>query len=177
MTSPPPCFPEAKWREFFDVPSRLGRRCCMRVICLWGDRDGLIIRRCLLLPLVHSSKQFLIFERWREEYQMAPLLMQYLRSSRRGSRIHTDGFPKRASTKAHASSGVWKGCSPGKFLKFFTPSSSLISGFLSHSDRILASVELGIFFHSKYMYLWPIFVKSWKQVCIRAWVLLWFLET
>ena len=39
----------------------------------------------------------------------------------------------------------WKGCSPGKFLKFFTPSSSLISGFLSHSDRILASVQLGIF--------------------------------
>ena len=35
---------------------------------------------------------------------------------------------------------------PGKFLKFFTPSSSLISGFLSHSDRILASVQLGIFF-------------------------------
>ena len=33
----------------------------------------------------------------------------------RGSRIHTDGFPKRASTKAHASRGVWKGCSPGNF--------------------------------------------------------------
>ena len=42
---------------------------------------------------------------------------------------------------------------PGKFLKLFTPSSSLISGFLSHSDRILASVQLGIFFHSKYIYL------------------------
>ena len=25
--------------------------------------------------------------------------------------------------------------------------------------------------------IWPIFVKSWKQVCICAWVLLWFLET
>ena len=33
------------------------------------------------------------------------------------------------------------------------------------------------FFHSKYIYLWPIFVKSLKQVWIRAWVLLWFLET
>ena len=73
--------------------------------------------------------------------------------------------------------GSLEGMLPGKVLKCFTPSSSLISRFLSHSDRILASVQLGIFFHSKYIYLWPIFVKSWKQVWIRAWVLLWFRET
>ena len=46
-----------------------------------------------------------------------------------------------------------EGMLSGKFLKSFTPSSSLIPGFLSHSDRILASVQLGIFFHSKYIYL------------------------
>ena len=49
--------------------------------------------------------------------------------------------------------GSLEGMLPGKVLKCFTPSSSLISGFLSHSDRILASVQLGIFFHSKYIYL------------------------
>ena len=50
-------------------------------------------------------------------------------SSRHGSRIHTDGFPKRASTKAHASRGVWKGCSPGNFWNFLLPQAPSFLGF------------------------------------------------
>ena len=105
---------------------RLGRRCCLRVICLWGDRDGLIIRRCLF-PFqwfIHRNSSWLSKDDGKS-IRWPHFSCNNWASSRRGSRIHTDGFPKRASTKAHASRGVWKGWSPGKFLKFFTPSSSL----------------------------------------------------
>ena len=52
-------------------------------------------------------------------------------------RINTDGFPKRAP-KAQASGGVRVHVPRGKFFRFWL-SEVLFPGFLSHSDRILAS--------------------------------------
>ena len=62
---------------------------------------------------------------------------------RRGSRINTDRFPKRAP-KAQASRGV-QGMFPlGKFFGFYFTKVSF-PGFLSHSDRILARFQIGKF--------------------------------
>ena len=46
--------------------------------------------------------------------------------------------------------GSGRDAPPGNFP---LPQSSLISGFLSHLHRMLTSVQLGFFFHSKYIYL------------------------
>ena len=60
------------------------------------------------------------------------LTLQMKRLCRRGSRINNDRFPKRAP-KAGGVRG-----SPGNVLDFILPK-VLFPGFLSHSDRILAS--------------------------------------
>ena len=62
---------------------------------------------------------------------------------RRGSRINTDRFPKRAP-KAQASSGVQGMLPLRKFFRFYFTKVSF-PGFLSHSDRILARFQIGKF--------------------------------
>ena len=62
---------------------------------------------------------------------------KYARKGRIGSRINTDGLPKRPP-KAHASGGVRGHVPPGKVFWFWL-SKVLFPGFLSHSDRILIS--------------------------------------
>ena len=60
---------------------------------------------------------------------------KYARKGRIGSRINTDGFPKRG---LKILGGVRGHVPPGKFFRFWLPE-VLFPGFLSHSDRILAS--------------------------------------
>ena len=142
-----PCRPKVKTPSFVSGHKFLTNHTSIDV--------GFIIWRCLSLPVVHRSKQFLTFERWQLWHQIAPLFMQNLsKTSRRGSRIHTDGFPKRAP-KAQASRGIWGACSPEKCFGFYLPKVPFL-GFLSHSDRILARVKLGAFFSFK-IYLFSIY--------------------
>ena len=66
-------------------------------------------------------------------------------SCRRGSRINTDRFPKRAP-KAQDSRRVRGTGSPSKFFWIFTPEFPF-PGFPSHSDRILARFQRRMCFY------------------------------
>ena len=88
---------------------------------------------------------------------------------RRGSRIHTDRFPKRA-LKVQAFGGSGGMSQWVIFFDFKLPKVPFL-GFLSHSDRIIWPVPSGMK-PCNLIYLlwktWPISIKQWKPVWIRA---------
>ena len=96
------------------IPSRLGRRCCLRVVYLWGDRDGFIIRHA---SWPFQPTQFLTLERWRQGIRWPHFSCSTWASSERGSRMNTNGIPKRAAT-GQAYRGVWGHASPVHFSDF-----------------------------------------------------------
>ena len=119
-----------------------GRSCCLRVVYLWGDRDGFTIRHasCRFQPT-----QFVTFERWRQGIRWPHFSCSTWASSKHGSRMNTDGFLKWAQT-AQASRGVWGHASPVHLLDFNSPKFPFLGFFfLSHSVRIFARVQLGFF--------------------------------
>ena len=129
----------------------MGRRCCLRVVYLWGDRDGFIIRHasCRFQP-----PQFLTFERWRQGIRWPHFSCSTWASSERGSRMNTNGIPKWAPT-AQAYKGVWGHASPVHFSDF----NSLKFPFLGFWVIQIGCLQEfnRIFFHLKYIYL---FMKS-----------------
>ena len=100
-----------------------------------------------------------------------------------GSRVHTDRFPKQPLKGRTLLRGVLGHAPPGNLMDFLKLPKVPFPGFLSHSDRMLASsILLGwslatwkvLSLLKTYLLwkVWPIFVNRWKPVWIRAWVML-----
>ena len=89
---------------------------------------------------------------------------------RRGSRINTDRFPKRA-LKAQTFSGV-QGLAPQKNYLDFYSSESPFLGFWVIQMGYWPGFNLESVFILKIYFIWkmwPISVKRWKPVWIRTW--------
>ena len=168
MTSPPPCFPLEERREFLEVPSRLGR-CFLRVVCSVRRPRWIHNPTPCFQWFIHRNS-FRLSKDDGNSIRRPHLSYNSWASSRCGSRIHTDGFPKWAP-KAQASRGESGDMLPSeKFLDFLLPKVSF-PGFLSYSDRIIG--KRSTFYHLKCIHIWkiwPLFVKSWTPMWFRAWV-------
>ena len=98
-------------------------------------------------------------------------------------RVHTDRFPKQPLKGRTLLRGVLGHAPPGNLMDFLKLPKVPFPGFLSHSDRMLASSILLGWSLATWKVLsllkiyllwkvWPIFVNRWKPVWIRAWVML-----
>ena len=139
----------------------------------WGDRDGFIIWR------LASSGSFI---------ETVPDFRKMTGIASDGPTCHTilDQVPgvdlgyiltdflierrRRKLLRGGGGGGSGDMLSPGKFLDFLLPKVSF-PGFLTYSRQDIG--KRSTFFLLKCIYIWkiwPIFVKSWTPMWIRAWV-------